>query len=69
MDSDGAPEFDEVISDGTTSEGKFSCPICGDYAADDVRQVQGHISGSKDEVHADLGRNYEAEIKATAEHP
>lgn len=67
MSSDEPPfEFEEVISDERNEDGKFSCPICGEYESDSVRGIKGHISGSKDEVHEDLGWNYETEIKATA---
>ncbi|SDR44921.1 hypothetical protein [Natronobacterium texcoconense] len=66
-DKDSRPDFDEIISDVTVSSGKYSCPICNDFSADSVRSVKGHISGSKDEKHDDLGWNYEEEIEATAE--
>lgn len=60
-------DFEEIISDESHEEGKYSCPICGEYESDSVRSIQGHISGSKDETHEDLGWNYEDEIKGTVE--
>ncbi|WP_253738685.1 hypothetical protein [Halohasta salina] len=66
MSSD-KPSFDVgIISDTTISSGQYSCPICHEFESDTVRSVQGHISGSRDEVHQDLGWNYEAEIRETA---
>jgi hypothetical protein len=67
MPSDDPPfEFDEIIGDVTQEDGEYACPICGEYESDSVRSIKGHISGSKDPVHEDLGWNYEDEIKATA---
>lgn len=62
-------EFDEIISDvrNNDNDGTFSCPICGEYSSDSVQSIQGHISGSRDELHDDLGWNYETEIRATAD--
>jgi len=66
MNADDPPfEFEEIISDVTHEDGKYSCPICGEYASDSVRSIQGHISGSRDEAHEDLGWNFEDEITAT----
>ena len=66
MHSDDPPfEFDEIISDVRNQTGRYSCPICGEYESDSVRSIQGHISGSRDEKHGDLGWNYEEKIKAT----
>lgn len=68
MSSDGPPfDFEELISDVTHEEGKYSCPICGEYESDSVRSIKAHISGSKDDTHEDLGWNYDTEIKGTAE--
>ncbi|WP_340099087.1 hypothetical protein [Salinibaculum salinum] len=64
MSSDKPPEFDELLPD---TSGKYSCPICHDFEADEKDQVKAHISGSQDEQHDDLGWNYESEIAATAE--
>jgi|GEM_PF-1869957 hypothetical protein len=65
MSSDDPPSFDELITDVNGQRGPYSCPICGEFDGETVRSVQGHISGSKDDVHADLGWNYETEIEAT----
>ena len=64
---DSRPNFEEVKSYSTVNSGKYSCPICHNYSSDSIRSVKGHISGSKDKKHEDLGWNYEEEIKATAE--
>ncbi|MFW6436881.1 MAG: hypothetical protein ACOCYZ_04540 [Halococcoides sp.] len=55
-------DFDELIP---VQDGAYKCPICYEYRADSVRSVQGHISGTRDDLHEDLGWNYEAEIRAT----
>ncbi|QCS43542.1 hypothetical protein [Natrinema versiforme] len=60
-------EHESIISDSKETDGKFSCPICHEFSADSVRSVKGHISGSRDETHAGLGWNHEAEIRATAD--
>lgn len=67
MQSDEPPfDFEEIISDEMNEEGRYSCPICGEYESDSIRSVKGHISGSSDEKHEDLlGWNYEDEIKTT----
>lgn len=68
MNSDEPPfDFEEIVSDVTHEEGRYSCPICGVYESDSVRSIKGHISGSRDEKHEDLGWNYEDEIRSTAE--
>ncbi|WP_336136436.1 hypothetical protein [Natronomonas amylolytica] len=68
MSSDTPPfSFDEIISDERNDEGRYTCPICGEYRSDSIRSIKGHISGSRDAEHADLGWNYEAEIEATDE--
>lgn len=59
-------DIDGIISDVKNSDGKYSCPICNDYSADSIRSVKGHISGSRDGKHDDLGWNYEDEIRQTA---
>lgn len=62
------PSFDVegIITDAKNSGGKYSCPICGEYSSDSIRSIKGHISGSQDEQHKDLGWNYEEEIRNTA---
>lgn len=68
MTSTEKPDFDEILTDvNATTGGTYSCPVCHDYEADSIRSVKGHISGSRDETHADLGWNYEDEIEATAD--
>lgn len=64
MSSDNPPEFEELLPD---TSGKYSCPICQDFEADEKNQIKAHISGSQDEQHDDLGWNYESEIEDTAE--
>lgn len=69
MSSDKHPlDFKEIISDERNEDGRYSCPICGEYESDSVRSIKGHISGSKDEKHEDLGWNYEDEIEDTDKH-
>ncbi|WP_226042837.1 hypothetical protein [Natrinema sp. DC36] len=67
ISQDSRPDFEEVMSDSTVNSGKYPCPICHNYSSDSIRSIKGHISGSKDEKHGDLGWNCEVEIKATAE--
>jgi len=68
MPSDEPPfDFDEITYGESGEDGRYSCPICGEYESDSVRSIQGHISGSKDEKHEDLGWNYESSIKDTEE--
>ncbi|WP_156105705.1 hypothetical protein [Halobellus rufus] len=54
---------DVVIGEGG---GKYECPICHDFRSDSVRSVKGHISGTRDDQHPDLGKKYEDEIKRTS---
>lgn len=69
MSSDEHPlDFEEIISDERNEEGRYSCPICGEYESDSVRSIKGHISGSNDGKHEDLGRNYGDEIEGTDEY-
>lgn len=64
MSADPPPfDHDAFVTDGT--DGEFSCPICGEFEADSVRSVKGHVSGSRDDLHEDLGWNYEEEIRDT----
>lgn len=68
MKSGDPPEFDKGITvDRNGHSGKYSCPICDEFSADSVRKVKGHISGSRDEEHADLGWNFDSEIRETAD--
>ena len=64
MSNDDIPvDFgDAVIGEGG---GKYECPICHDFRSDSVRSVKGHISGTRDDQHQDLGWNFEDEIKRT----
>ena len=63
MSSDDIPvDFERL---GVKEGGKYECPICHEYEADSIRSVQGHISGTRDDLHGDLGWNFEDEIKKT----
>ena len=51
-----------VIGEGG---GKYECPICHNFHLDSVRSVKGHIAGTLDGQHPNLGWNYEDKIRKT----